>query len=96
MDETQYPSKASVDALPEEVGRPFFSEKVLNSPAVTERRHQHESRVTYATAAAPGFGSVPGRSIEELAVMRDELALHRTLVTKMLDIMIAGQPMTAE
>ena len=42
------------------------------------------------------FGSVPGRSAEEFAVMRDELALCRTLVTKMLELTSTDQPMTME
>ena len=36
-DEAQYPNKASVNALPEEAGQPFFSEEVLNSPAMVDR-----------------------------------------------------------
>ena len=51
--------------------------------------------MTYAAAAAPSFGSVPGRSVEEFAVMRGELALYRTL-TNIFEITITGQPMTTE
>ena len=49
-DETEYPNNAPVDAEPEEVDQPFFSEEVLNSPVMVERRrrHQRESRMTHA------------------------------------------------
>ena len=47
--------------------------------------------MTYAEATAPGFGTVSGRSAEEFTMMRGELALYRTLATKMLEIMSAGQ-----
>ena len=73
--------KGRPNALPEEVGQPFFPEEVLNSPAMV---------------AAPGFGSVPDRSVEEFAGIRDEVALHRTLVANMFEIMTTGQPMTTE